>query len=157
MYPLAFASGTGDFVQLFEPTASLFELEGVGHIVASFGAQSGHLPYTTFMSKKSYLEEQAEVAESFTRAIQKAQNYVYANSAEDVAKSIAPYFENTELSLIATVVERYRAQESYAKNPILDEAEWELLQDVIEQAGELPRRMDYNEFVDTSFAEKALN
>lgn len=70
---------------------------------------------------------------------------------------IAPYFENTELSLIATVVERYRAQESYAKNPILDEAEWELLQDVIEQAGELPRRMDYNEFVDTSFAEKAMN
>ncbi|WP_411830047.1 ABC transporter substrate-binding protein [Metasolibacillus meyeri] len=153
----AFASGTGDFVQLFEPTASLFELEGVGHIVASFGAQSGHLPYTTFMSKKSYLEKQAATAESFTRAIQKAQNFVYANSAEDVAKSIAPYFENTELSLIATVVERYRAQESYAKNPILDEAEWELLQDVIEQAGELPRRMDYNEFVDTSFAEKAMN
>lgn len=85
----AFASGTGDFVQLFEPTASLFELEGVGYIVASFGAQSGHLPYTTFMSKKSYLEKQAATAESFTRAIQKAQNWVYANSAEDVAKSIA--------------------------------------------------------------------
>ncbi|MBH9787704.1 ABC transporter substrate-binding protein, partial [Clostridioides difficile] len=31
----AFASGTGDYVQLFEPTASVFEKEGKGYIVAS--------------------------------------------------------------------------------------------------------------------------
>ena len=150
----AFASGTGDFVQLFEPTASVFEKEGVGHIVASFGTESGHLPYTTFMTKESFIDSDPETVEKFTRAIKKAQDWVYANSAEDVAKVIQPFFEDTEVDLIATVVERYRAQESFAKDPILDEEEWNNLQDVMEAAGELPRRMDYQELVNTSFAEK---
>ncbi|MDM5332593.1 ABC transporter substrate-binding protein [Ureibacillus composti] len=150
----AFASGTGDFVQLFEPTASVFEQEGVGHIVASFGEESGHLPYTVFMTKDSFINENAEVVEKFTRAIKKAQDWVYASSSEEVAEVIQPFFEDTEVELIATVVERYKAQESYAKDPILDEEEWNNLQDIMEEAGELPKRMDYNELVDTSFAEK---
>jgi len=150
----AFASGTGDFVQLFEPTASVFEQEGVGHIVASFGEESGHLPYTVFMTKDSFINENSEVVEKFTRAIKKAQDWVYASSSEEVAEVIQPFFEDTEVELIATVVERYKAQESYAKDPILDEEEWNNLQDIMEEAGELPKRMDYNELVDTSFAEK---
>lgn len=150
----AFASGTGDFVQLFEPTASVFEKEGVGYIVASFGTESGHLPYTTFMTKESFIDSDPETVEKFTRAIKKAQDWVYANSADDVAKVIQPFFEDTEVDLITTVVERYRAQESFAKDPILDEEEWNNLQDVMEEAGELPRRMDYQELVNTSFAEK---
>ncbi len=150
----AFASGTGDFVQLFEPTASVFEQEGVGYIVASFGTESGHLPYTAFMAKDSYMNENPEVIEKFTRAIKKAQDFVYESSAQEVAEAIQPFFEDTDVELIATVVERYRSQESFAKDPILDEAEWNNLQDIMEEAGELPKRMDYNELVDTSFAEK---
>ena len=150
----AFASGTGDYVQLFEPTASVFEAEGVGHIVASFGTESGHLPYTAFMTKASMIESDPEMVEKFTRAIKKAQDWVYANSAEDVAKAIQPFFEDTDVGLIATVVDRYKQQESFAKDPILDEEEWNNLQDVMEEAGELPERMDYEELVDTTFAEK---
>lgn len=150
----AFASGTGDFVQLFEPTASVFEQQGKGYIVASFGEESGHLPYTVFMAKESYIDDNEKIIEKFTRALKKAQDWVYANSAEDVAKVIQPYFEDTDVALIATVVERYRAQESYAKDPILDEGEWNNLQDVMEQAGELPQRMEYEKLVDTTFAEK---
>lgn len=150
----AFASGTGDFVQLFEPTASLFEQEGVGYVVASFGTESGHVPYTVYMAKDSYIKENEEVVEKFTRAIKRAQDYVYEAPAEDVAKAIAPFFEDTDLELITTVVERYRQQESYAKDPILDQAEWENLQDIMEEAGELPKRMDYSKLVNTKFAEK---
>lgn len=153
----AFASGTGDFVQLFEPTASLFELEGVGHIVASFGTELNYVPYTSFMAKESYLKKQEETIAAFTRALQKAQNFVYNNSAEKVAKSISPYFENTDVTLIATVVDRYRAQQSYAENPVLKEEEWELLQNIIDEAGELPKRMDYNQFVNVEFAKKAMD
>ena len=150
----AFASGTGDFVQLFEPTASVFEQEGVGHVVASFGEESGHLPYTVFMTKDSYIDENAEIVEKFTRALKKAQDFVYESSVEEVAKSIQPFFEDTELELISSAVERYRQQESYAKDPILDEEEWNNLQNIMDEAGELPKRMDYEELVDTTFAEK---
>lgn len=154
MYPHAFASGTGEFVQLFEPTASVFEQEGVGYIVASFGTESGHVPYTVFMTKQSYIDKNADIVEKFTRAIKKAQDYVYSAPADEIAKVISPYFENTDLELIATVIERYRAQESYAKDPILDEEEWENLQNIMDEAGELPKRVDYKQLVDTSFAEK---
>jgi NitT/TauT family transport system substrate-binding protein len=154
LFPHAFASGTGEFVQLFEPTASVFEKEGIGHVVASFGTESGHVPYTVFMAKESYLKKNPEVAEKFTRAIKKAQDYVYEAPAEEVAKAIQPFFEDTDIELIAQVVERYRQQESYAKDPILDEEEWNNLQDIMDEAGELPMRMDYSKLVDTTFAEK---
>ena len=150
----AFASGTGDFVQLFEPTASVFEEEGIGHIVASFGTESGHLPYTVFMAKDSFMNENPETIEKFTRALKKAQDFVYEASAEEVAEALQPFFEDTDVELIATVVERYREQESFAKDPVLDEEEWNNLQDIMDEAGELPKRMDYNELVDTTFAEK---
>ncbi|MFC7685550.1 ABC transporter substrate-binding protein [Ureibacillus sp. GCM10028918] len=152
----AFASGTGDFVQLFEPTASVFEQEGIGHIVASFGTESGHLPYTVFMAKDSFMKEDPETIEKFTRALKKAQDFVYEASATEVAEAIHPYFEDTDVELIATVVERYREQESFAKDPILDEEEWNNLQNIMDEAGELPKRMDYQDLVDTTFAEKVL-
>jgi NitT/TauT family transport system substrate-binding protein len=149
----AFASGTGDFVQLFEPTASVFEKEGKGYIVASFGTESGHVPYTTFMTKKSYLEENKDTVEKFTRALKKAQDWVQTASAAEVAEVIQPFFEDTDLETIETVVDRYKSQGSFATDPILDEEEWENLQNIMDEAGELPSRMDYHELVNTEFAE----
>jgi NitT/TauT family transport system substrate-binding protein len=152
----AFASGTGDYVQLFEPTASIFEQEGKGYIVASFGTESGRVPYTTFMAKQSFIKENAEEIEKFTRALYKAQQWVEAHSAAEIAKSIQPYFEDTDIQLIETVVERYKKQSSYATNPILDEQEWNNLQNIMDKAGELPKRVDHKTLVNTSFAEKAI-
>ncbi|KAA0562109.1 ABC transporter substrate-binding protein [Rossellomorea aquimaris] len=151
----AFASGTGDYVQLFEPTASIFEQEGKGHIVASFGTESGHVPYTTFMAKDSYMNENKETVEKFTKALYKAQKWVAENSAADIAKVIEPYFEDTELSLIETVVDRYKSQGSFATDPILDEEEWNNLQNIMDEAGELPQSVDHKTLVNTSIAEKA--
>lgn len=150
----AFASGTGDFVQLFEPTASVFEKEGKGHIVASFGTESGHLPYTIFMAKESYLKENQETVEKFTRALHKAQDWVQQTDSTEIAKVIQPYFEDTDLEIMATVIDRYKQQGSYATDPILDEEEWNNLQNIMDEAGELPARMDYNKLVNTDFAKK---
>ncbi|NMH67236.1 ABC transporter substrate-binding protein [Bacillus sp. RO3] len=150
----AFASGTGDYVQLFEPTASIFEQEGKGHIVASFGTESGHVPYTTFMAKDSYMNENKDTVEKFAKALYKAQQWVEENSARDIAKVIEPYFEDTELSLIETVVDRYKSQGSYATDPILDEEEWNNLQNIMDEAGELPQSVNHEILVNTSIAEK---
>lgn len=149
----SFASGTGDFVQLFEPTASTFEKEGIGHIVASFGAESGHVPYTVFMSKDSYIKENPELIEKFTRAVYKAQQWVYEQEPKTTAESIQSYFEDTDLELIISSVERYKDQKSFAENPILDEEEWNNLQDIMDESGELPKRMSYEDYVNTEYAE----
>ncbi|MCA0986439.1 ABC transporter substrate-binding protein [Guptibacillus algicola] len=151
----AYASGKGDFVQLFEPTASIFEAQGLGHIVASFGKESGKIPYTVYMAKESFLNENNDAAARFTAAIYEAQLWVDTHSSEEIAKSIQPYFDDTELDLITTVVDRYKSQHSYATNPILDEEEWNNLQNIMDEAGELPKRVDHKTLVDTTFAEKA--
>lgn len=153
----AFASGTGDYVQLFEPQASIFEQEGKGYIVASFGEESGYVPYTTFMAKQSYLDGNKDVIDKFTRAIYKAQQWVETHSAMEVATSIQAFFEDTSLETIETVVERYRNQGSFATDPILDEEEWNNLQNIMDEAGELPARIDYSTLVNTTFAEKVIS
>jgi NitT/TauT family transport system substrate-binding protein len=153
----AFASGTGDFVQLFEPTASIFEQEGKGYIVASFGTESGHVPYTTFMAKQSFTKNNKDTIEKFTRALYKAQQWVETHSAAEVAKAIQPYFKDTDIQIIEKVVDRYKSQGTYATNPILDKEEWNNLQNIMDEAGELPKRIDHETLVDNSFAEKVMS
>lgn len=151
----AFSSGTGDFVQLFEPTASVLEAQGVGKIVASFGEELGAIPYTVFMTKEKTLQDEALIT-SFTNALYKAQQWIYEQPAKKVAASIAPYFEDTDLALIEQVVERYRAQQSYATDPIIDELEFNNLLHVMDEAGVLEIEVNYEELVDRSFADKAV-
>lgn len=154
--PNAFLGGTGDFVQLFEPQASIFEKEGKGYIVASFGTESGKVPYTTFMSKSSYIDKESDTVQKFTNAIQKAQTWVQNNNADDVAKLILPYFEDTDVELIEMVVDRYKGQDSYATDTILDEDEWSNLKAIMNEAGELPSDVEHATLVNTDFAQKAL-
>lgn len=152
--PSAFASGTGDFVQLFEPQASIFEQEGKGHIIASFGTESGHVPYTTFMAKDSYMKENKDIVEKFTRAVYKAQQWVETHSSDEIAEAIQSYFPDTDIELISTVVDRYKEQGSFATDPILDVDEWNNLQDIMDEAGELPQEVDHKTLVNTEIAEK---
>lgn len=153
----AFASGTGEFVQLFEPQASMFEKEGRGYIVASFGEESGHVPYTTYMAKESFMKENPETIEKFTRAIYKAQKWVEENDAAEIAKVIEPHFPDTDLDIIEMVIDRYKSQGSFATDPILDEEEWNNLQDIMDEAGELPERTPHGTLVNTEIAEKVMD
>lgn len=152
----AFSSGTGEFVQLFEPTASIFEKEGIGHVVASFGTESGHLPYTVFMTKQSYMNKNKDVVQAFTNAVYKAQQWVVENDAAAIAEAVAPYFDNVDQDIIISSIERYKQQGSFATDPIVDEAEWNNLLDVMMSAGELNARTEHSEIVNTSFAEQSI-
>jgi NitT/TauT family transport system substrate-binding protein len=151
----AFASGTGEYVQLFEPTASQFEADGIGHVVASFGKESGKVPYTVFMTKKSYMDKHSDVVQKFTNAVYKGQQWVAAHSAKETADVIAKYFPNIKPEILESSVKRYLEQGSYATDPILDEEEWNNLQDIMDEAGELKQRADYAKLVNTTFAKAA--
>lgn len=152
----AYASGTGDFVQLFEPTATVFEQEGRGYIVASFGVESGHLPYTVFMAKQSFINKNEETIQKFTNALFRAQQWVESSTIEEIADAVAPFFEDVERWVIESVVERYRSQGSYATDPVLGEDEWNNLLDIIEEAGELEQRVPHELLVNNQFAENAM-
>ncbi|WP_374018765.1 ABC transporter substrate-binding protein [Paenibacillus thiaminolyticus] len=151
----AFASGTGEYVQLFEPQASIFEKEGRGAVVASFGVESGLLPYTVFMTKQSYLTKNKEAVQKFTNAVYKAQKWVESESPEAIADIIMPFFKDTEREIVISSVKRYKDQGSFAADPVLDDKEWSNLLDVLDSAGELKERIEYGRIVNNEFAEEA--
>lgn len=155
--PGAFVSGDYEYVQLFEPTASIMEKEGQGHVVASFGEESGKVPYTVFMTKQSFLTDNEDVAIKFTKAVYKAQQWVQDNSSEEIAKVLQPYFDDTDLDMLTASLERYKNQNSFATDPILDEEEWDNLKNIMDEAGELPADVPYEDLVNTEIAEKVID
>lgn len=151
----AFSGGQGEFTVEFEPHATSLEAKGDGYVVASLGEDSGYVPYTAFSAKKSYIEENPDVIQSFTNALQRGMNYVQTHSAEEIAKVIQPQFAETDLETITTIVERYAAQETWKSDLIFEEDSFTLLQNILEEAGELEKRVPYEDLVNTDFASKA--
>lgn len=152
----AFTSGTGDYVTLFEPTASMLEAEGKGYIVASVGKEAGEVAYTGYFAKKSFIEKNPKVIESFTRAIYRGQQWVASHSAKEVAEVIAPSFPDTDKELLTTVVQRYKDIDAWRDNPILDQKAFDLLQQIMTSAGELTKPAPHDMIVNNSFGEKVI-
>lgn len=153
----AFSGGQGDFSVEFEPHATSLEAKGDGYVVASLGEDSGYVPYTAFSAKKSFLEKNPDVVEAFTRALQKGMDYVQAHTPAEIAKVISPQFAETDLATIETIVGRYAAQDTWKSDLIFSEDSFTLLENILEEAGELDGRVPYADLVDTSFAEKAVH
>ena len=151
----AFTSGQGDFTVEFEPAATLLEEQDAGYVVASLGVDSGYVPYTAYCAKSDFMEEHPELIQGFTNAIQKGLDYVNSHTPEEIAKVIAPQFTETDLSTITAIVDRYQSQDTWKENLIFEKESFELLQDILESAGELEQRAPYDDLVTTRYAEEA--
>ena len=149
--PGAFMGGQGDYVILFEPTASTMEKEGKGYIVASLGKESGEVPYTAYFAKKSTIENNPELIEKFSRAIYKGQQWVAAHSPEEIAQAIQPQFPDEAGDILATAIRNYKEQNSWKENPLMLEKDFYLLQQIIKDAGELNKIAPYEKVVTTEF------
>lgn len=154
--PGAFLGGQGDYVILFEPTASQMEKEGKAHILASLGKSSGEVPYTAYFARKSYIEKKPEIMQKFTNAIYKGQLWVEKHTPEEIAEAIKPHFPDADIEILTTVVKRYKEQNSWKKDPILLENDLGVLQKALQDAGELQKVAPYSEVVNTEFAETAI-
>ena len=152
----AFVGGEGDYVSLFEPVASSLEKEGKGYIVASIGEAGGYIPYTAYSATKKYMEEKPEIIQKFTNAILKGMIWVQNNDTETIAKAVQPQFPETDIETLKILVDRYRAQDSWKPDLIITEDGLNHMMDIMELAGQLDKRADYNAIVTTKFAEEAM-
>ncbi|MDL2258057.1 ABC transporter substrate-binding protein [Eubacteriales bacterium OttesenSCG-928-K08] len=153
----AFEGGEGDFVTLFEPTASQFELEGKGHIIANIGEASGEVPYTTFMVSQSTLKNDPDLAERFIRAIYKAQQWIVTATDEEVAKAMQPYFPDSNIEVLTSVAKNYRSTDSWKTDPIMLEEDFQRLLDIMDEAGELKAPVEFTDLVNNSIAIKIMS
>lgn len=151
----AFSEGKADFTVEFEPGATNLEKEGKGHVVASLGTDSGYVPYTAFSAKNSYIKNNPDIIQGFTNAIQKGMDYVQTHTPEEIGSVIAPQFKETDLDTITTIITRYYDQDTWKEDLIFQKESFDLLQDILEEAGELTTRAPYENLVTTEYAEKA--
>lgn len=152
----AFTGGTGDYVALFEPTATMLEKEGKGYVLASIGQDSGEIPYTAYYAKKSFIEKNTDLIQRFTNAIYKGQKWVDTHSPREIAEAVMDFFPDTDIDTLENVAKRYKDIDAWNKDPILKEHSLELLQIVMEEAKVLDKRAPYDKIVTTEFAEKAI-
>ncbi len=153
----AFQSGTGDYVALFEPTASVLEQEGFGYVVAALGADAGPQAYTAFHASKELIKKDPDLIQRFTNAVYKGQIWVYQHTPEEIATAIAQFFPDMEQDLLLSSIDRYQAINAWQKTPVLSPEAFYQLQEVMFSAGELTIRVPFEELVDNTFAEKAVS
>lgn len=152
----AFLGGTGDYVTMFEPTASAVQAEGKGYIVAAVGDEAGEIPYTAYFAKKSYIEDNADLIQRFTNAIYKGQQWVMEHSAREVAEVVQDSFADTDLDLLESAVQSYQDIGAYSTDPVMTRESFDLLQTVMTEAGELTETAPWEDVVNNTFAEKAM-
>ena len=151
----AFTSDDADYTVEFEPFATTLESEGSGYVVASLGTESGYVTYTAYCARKSYVEQNPEIIQKFTNAIQKGMDYVNSHSAEEIAKTIQPQFKETPVDKLAVIVGRYKDQDTWKDDTVFEKESFELLENILEEAGELSARVPYEDLVTTQFSEQA--
>lgn len=153
----AFTGNVGDYTVEFEPVATTLEQNGSGYIVASLGEASGYVPYTVYMARDDFMTEHPEIIEAFTRAIYRGQQWVANHTSAEIAEVILPQFSESDVETLTTIIERYKAQDTWKTDPIFSEEGFTLIQDIMEQGGELSGRVPFDDLVRNEFAEKVIS
>ena len=153
----AFTGGQGDYVTLFEPTATEVERAGHGYVLCSIGEASGEIPYTAYFASQSYMAAHPDVVQGFTNAIARAQRWITEHTDREVAEAICDQFPDTSLDVLEAVTARHRQIDAWNEVPRMEQSALERLETVMTEAGELQKEdwVDFTQLVDNSYADKA--
>jgi NitT/TauT family transport system substrate-binding protein len=114
------------------------------------------LPFSAYLTTSAYAANHADVLHRFTRAFFRAQQWMAQHSAEEISRLIAPAFPELEPEIRTRAVARYLAQHTWALDPLLREAGFDYLQDILLGGGFISQRCPYREHVNTEFAQAAM-
>lgn len=150
----AFSGSDAEYVTLFEPTASMIEAEEKGYILTSVGEETGDIPYTAYCAKSSYIAENEELIEKFTKAITKGLKWVEEHTSDEIAELIVDSFPDTDVAMLSSSVERYKSIDAWKIDPAMTKESFERLQDIMVEAGELEVRAPFEKIVNNTFCDK---
>ncbi len=147
----AFIGGEGDFVNLFEPNATKLVNMGFGYVVANIGEMSGEMPYTAFNARKSYIEENRDTIEKFTRAISKGLEFCRDNDPEKIAEIIIGQFPDTSINDLEVIVKRYKDADSWLETPIVSKELFENLEDIMIDSKQIKEYVPFEDLVENVY------
>ncbi len=149
----SFIGGTGDFVNLFEPNATSLEEQGYGTVVASVGEMSGEVPYTAFYARKSYIKENSDIIDAFTKAIARGIEYTLENDSRIVAEDIIEQFPDTDVSELTLMINRYKEYDCWLENPFVSEEIFTNLEDFLIDFDLIDEYVPYEDLVNNFYHE----
>lgn len=152
----AFRAGRGDYLEQGQPVVERLLAEGVAHLVASMGDATGPVPFSSFMTTPEFLRREADVVRRFTRAVYRTQRWIADHDPATIAAAIAPSFPGIEEDILTRVVDRYRRQGTWARDPIVRREGYEYLQQILLDGGFIERRHRYEDLVDVTIAEEVV-
>ncbi len=152
----AFRAGKADFLEHGPPIVDELVADGTGHLVASLGEATGPVPFSSFMATPETLARERDVIVRFVRGLARAQRWMAAATAAEIAAVLAPAFADIDAGIRVRAVERYRLQSTWVAEPVLTRAGFEALQEILLGGGFITRRHRFEDLVDTELASHAI-
>jgi len=147
-----FRAGKADFLEHGPPVVDQLIADGTGHLVASMGEATGPVPFSSFMATPQMLRRERDVFVRFVRGLYRAQRWMSAATAAEIAAVIAPAFVEIDAEVRVRAVERYLRQSTWVGDPVLTRAGFEALREILLGGGFITRRHRFEDLVDTALA-----
>jgi NitT/TauT family transport system substrate-binding protein len=144
-------NGELDVMQAFEPFVSMAEMDRAGKLLYAASSR-GPTVYTAFIATRDGIARHREVFVAMTRALAKVEHWLYANSAEELAKAVAPFFRHVPNDILVPSLQRYRDVSLWARNPAMSKQGFNRLGLSFVSGGLLKRSPVYEDCVEESFS-----
>ena len=152
----AFRGGHGDFFEQTQPIVEQLLANGEAHLIASMGEATGPVPFTSYMTTPEFLRREPETVLRFTRAVYRAQQWLARQDAQTIAETIGPDFRDIDRGLLERAIERFKKQDTWARDPVLRQPGFDYLQEILQTGGFIKKTHRYEDLVDTAIAEQAV-
>jgi NitT/TauT family transport system substrate-binding protein len=151
-----FLHGEAEYLEQGQPAVERLVHSGRASVAASEGEAVGELPFSAYLTTPAYAAGHTDVLHRFAGAFYRAQQWIAQHSAEEISQLIAPSFPDIEPAIRTGAVERYLAQHTWAREPLLREDGFNYLQDILIGGGFISKRYPYAEHVNVEFARAAM-
>lgn len=153
---MAFSRGIGDYVSLFEPTASTLIKEKSFYNVSSLGTECDEIVYTCYCASPEYINNKKHIIKKFIKCIYKAQIWVKNHSASEISKLISPYFLDSSINMNEKCIEMYKNANVWNSTPEVDEKGLDFMQEIMIYAGELSNKIDSKKIINNEYSKSVI-
>jgi NitT/TauT family transport system substrate-binding protein len=149
----ALRMGTLDAVQVFQPYAEDLLSSGAGHLWYA-AANRGLTAYTTLVTRRPVLKRKGDELLAMVRAMYRTLRWIRSTPGAEIQRVLAPYFPDVPPAVYAAAIDRYRALDLYASDPITRHEGFDRLAAAMRSGGALGRDIQFEECVDNRLAER---
>ena len=151
-----FRDGEADYIQMVNPFAQQLIDEGAGYLAAGIGPVLGYVCYSSLAASPAFLEARPDLAQRFVLGFYDAQRWLATADHEVVADMVAPFFPAANRRTIERSIRRYKAQETWAEDPLIGEEGFVAIRDILIDGGLVKGAHAYDAVVEPGFALEAM-